>query len=616
MATPTNPALDPRLRRMTRAVQEPQRRANELRGAGLTNALRETEPETLVTDVLVLVGGEPPVDAVPGTRWTPVGGGVYAVEVPVAELESLAALPQVQYVEASRRLTSDLVTSVPATGADRLHRPDGATPGLTGVGVVVGIIDSWLDFTLDDFINAEGNTRVAYLWDQSLVPQDGEHAPAEFGIGVEYDATAIATALKADDPFSVVRHRMEPATHGTHVAGIAVGNGRSHDATFPAGRYIGTAPEATIVFVRPDTRDQPGVSLTHTARVAMAVRYIYARAAQLGLPCVINMSLSQSGGGHDGQSLVERVIDFHLEERPGRSFVHAAANRQTERIHASGTLTTGAVRILHWQVNGGDGGTPDPTANELEIWCSPRDDVRVRLIDPHGETTPAFEADERHEIPLGGGDTVTVETRRFSPLNGQTLLYVAVEPADGAPVTPGVWQLELSAVRARDGRFDAWIERDNTKHAQQSFFVGADYDPVMTLGTPSTTRLGVTVANYDHHTDRIAPSSSRGPTRDGRSKPDIAAPGTAIVSSCSLGGRPGEDGNPIPVRIEFSGTSMAAPHVTGIVALLLQRHPTLTAAQIRAVLPASASPAPGVTGFDIAWGFGRIDAVAALALLG
>ena len=173
----------------------------------------------------------------------------------------------------------------------------------------------------------------------------------------------------------------------------------------------------------------------------------------------------------------------------------------------------------------------------------------------------------------------------------------------------------------RDGRFDAWIERDarrdNNNFADQSFFVGTDFVAERTLGTPATARRAISVANYLHRTEAPEDSSSRGPTRDGRPKPEVAAPGTMIRSSCAGGGRenPNKPGTHFPMRIPMTGTSMAAPHVTGIVAQLLQRRPDLRADQLRKILIASARPVTGQTGFDIAWGFGRVDAEAAVALL-
>jgi subtilisin family serine protease len=182
-----------------------------------------------------------------------------------------------------------------------------------------------------------------------------------------------------------------------------------------------------------------------------------------------------------------------------------------------------------------------------------------------------------------------------------------------------VWKVALTAVESSDGRFDAWIERDardqRNNFADQSFFVGADFDGEMTLGTPATTRRGICVANYNHVTVAISDSSSRGRTRDGRDKPEVSAPGTNILSSNALGGRRGAGGQPNPMRVAKSGTSMSAPHVAGTVALLLQKKPDLSSAQLLKVLIAAANPPAGHQPFDLAFGFGRLDAEQASRLL-
>ncbi|WP_210479396.1 S8 family peptidase [Naasia sp. SYSU D00948] len=624
MVRQLNPALDPRLRRLVLA-QEDTARLENVTAQEIPvrdGAVAAERPPS--TRVLVRASGQAPAEGAPGSSWTRIAEGIYAVDVPISELQTLADDPQVQFVEAARLMAPELITSVPATRAEMLHVAAPPRPALTGRGIIVGIIDFGLDFTLDDFINPDGTTRVAFLWDQSLTPQAGEAPPAGFFRGVEYDAAAIDMALSDPDPFSVVRHRPDPASHGTHVAGTAAGSGRSGDAAFPAGDYVGVAPEATIVFVQPDTSGDPG-SFTDSVAVAEAISYIYSKAADLGLPCVINMSLGQNGGSHDGESVVEQAVD-RLLEVPGRAFVHAAGNEHVWRGHASGLLATGDIRTLQWRTGGGitlPGGTqppgPDRTRNDLEIWYSPRDELHVRLTDPAGESTAVVAPGQTEVHDFPGGNSAFIDSERFSPLNGDARIFIAVDRGTALRVAAGVWQVEITAVRARSGRFDAWIERDArdraNNFADQSFFVGTDFDPVMTLGTPATTRQGIAVANFSHVTVAPSASSSRGRTRDGRDKPEVAAPGTNILSSCALGGRADGAGGVHPMRTTMSGTSMAAPHVAGIIALLLEMDPTLSAAQLRKAVLASADPPVGVLPFDPAWGYGRVDAVEAARLL-
>jgi subtilisin family serine protease len=610
------PELDPRLRRMLHAAGAPGAPPD---ADGVTAAGPPLRGHTKV--LVELSGDEPPRTS--DQRWARVADGFWSVELATDAVATLADSPAVRFVEGPRPFAPTLVGSVPATRADAVHAM--APAGRTGAGVVVGIIDFGLDVTLDDFRRPDGSTRVAYLWDQGLEPSPGERSPTAFGYGTEYDAAAIDAALATDDPFAVVRHAPEPASHGTHVCGIAAGNGRTPDAT-RTGRHVGTAPEATIVFVQPAA--EVATTFTDSAHVADAVAYVFARADELGMPCVVNMSLGQNGGSHDGESIVERAID-RLLEQPGRAMTVAAGNEHVWRGHAAGTLAPGGSCALRWAVGGGlplpgggraGRGAGDVTPNEVEVWYSPLDALAVVVRDPAGEATPELLPGATEVHTFADGTQAFVDSERFSRLNGESRIYVEVAPAPGRALLSGEWRIELRALEVRDGRFDAWIERDvrrpDNAFADQSFFAGSDFDPVRTLGTPATARRAVAVANYDHRTTTPHESSSRGPTRDGRAKPEVAAPGTDVVSSSAFGGRRMPDGTLVPARVAMTGTSMAAPHVAGVVALLLQEVPTLEATQVARLLQAAADPPPGATlPFDPAWGSGRVDARRAVELL-
>lgn len=553
-------------------------------------------------------------------------GDFYSVDAPTDALVALGEDTSVEYVEKGTPMSIDMITSVPETRADRVRRGGPSAQGLDGTGVVVGIIDFGFDYTLDDFRNADGTTRLAFLWDQDLSPITGETSPTDFGHGVEYDRAAIDAALGQADPFDHVRHRPDPSSHGTHVAGTACGNGRSGDAAFPAGHYPGVATNATIVFVQPRT-EQSAETFTDSIRVVEAITYIFRKADALGLPCVINMSLGQNGGSHDGESNVERAID-RLLERTGRAFVVAAGNEHIWREHAAGVIQDGGSRTLRWKVGGGlqlpGGGSLPPgagdfTSNSMEIWHSSRDSLRVRLTSPAGDRTNWVDPDAADFLTTSAGTSVFVQSTRFTVLNGDSRVYLDMRPATGSTIETGVWEVEIEGMAIADGRIDAWIERDarrqNNNFADQSFFLGADYEPTRTLGTPATGRRSIAVANYNHQTETPNDSSGRGPTRDSRHKPEVSAPGTNIMSSNAMGGRQAPDGSTYPMRVSKSGTSMAAPHVAGIVAQLLQHDGNLSAVQLRSILIASARPPTGVTVFDEAWGFGKVDAEAAVALI-
>lgn len=632
--------LDPKLRRIIRSQQDPIAVRRDLEAAvtrtpDLTRNNDGTFPEVVLEKTsifkrcLVTHHWDKIPEPYQRLSWFHLVSDIYTVDVPVPLLESLGKEPGVDFIEAGRSFSPMLDTSVAETRASILHSD---TPSFTGKGVIVGIIDSGLDYWMDDFRKADGSTRIAFLWDQSLEPEAGEHSPQGFSYGVEYDAAAINNALNGTGN---VRHEFSEASHGTHVAGIAAGNGRSTDSNFPAGQYIGTAPESTIIHVTPDSSDQDS-TFTDSTNVADAIAYIFRKADELDMPCVINMSLGQNGGSHDGESVVERVIDQFLQI-PGRAFVSAAGNEHIWRGHASGTLQTGGQRILRWKAGGRIpwlNGMPLPTPefgdfspNEMEIWFSSRDSLRVRVHSPSGEMTRWFSSGENDIINFGNGNSVFIDVERFTLLNGDGRIYIEVEP-NLQLVEEGEWLVEMEGHQILDGRFDAFIERDYRLHvlrlsngqevrnffADQSFFVGSDFDPTITLGTPATSRRGIAVANYDHVLQAPNNSSSRGPTRDGRHKPEIAAPGTNIVAANAKGGR-SDNGNILPMRVSKTGTSMSAPHVAGIVALLFEHSPDLTSSQIQKLLVASARSVTGSNQFEPAWGYGAVDAVAAFELL-
>jgi len=488
--------LDPRLRRL-QTTQDDIDLMEMAAGRGeITTSESGYEPSTLSKRVLIELTTEASAEALKGLDPVRVTETIYTANVPLTRLAALNDLPSVQAVEAGRRWYPMLDSSVPETGAHHVHAGLGGTAGREGSGVVVGIIDYGMDFTLDDFRDEQGKTRIAYLWDQWLDPIAGENAPNGFNYGTEYDRAQIDAALSAADPFAVVRHKPEAASHGTHVAGTAVGNGRSFDAAYPAGHHVGTAPKATIIFVQPNSSDQSS-TFTDSSNVADAVAYVMEKADTLGMPCVINMSLGQSGGSHDGESIVERAIDRMLE-KSGRAFVSAAGNEHIWRGHAAGTITTGNSRDLRWKIGGGmpipgggmTGTGQDFTESEMEIWYSSHDRFRVTLTAPDGTRFGPVEPEGF--ISQSG---VYIDSERYAALNGQARIYIELSPpSQFQPITSGEWIVTLDALEGENGAFDAWIERtrrdSGNNYADQSFFMGNDFEPTHTLGTPASRNRG------------------------------------------------------------------------------------------------------------------------------
>ena len=236
-------------------------------------------------------------------------GPVVTAWVPLSGLRTLAEQPGVEYIEASSLLYPELDSSVPATRADLVH---GGSYNLRGQGVLVTVFDTGLDYTHDDFRNPDGTTRVLYMWDQTV----SGTPPSGFSYGAEWTKSDIDAELGVSPPGVV--NEQDSNGHGTHVAGIAAGNGRATGNSQPADTYVGMAPEADILIVKGGNDSFP------TSNVIDGIAWAMARADQLGQPIVINLSLGGHSGAHDGTRAHELAITAAVGQ--GKVIVVSAGN--------------------------------------------------------------------------------------------------------------------------------------------------------------------------------------------------------------------------------------------------------------------------------------------------
>lgn len=518
---------------------------------------------------------------VPEVRLVARFGLIATCRLPLGAIASVREHPNVASLKAPRGLgpepenpaagsapDSPAARQLPAPlPADR-RRPAGLE--LTGAGVVVGAVDWGMDVAHPDFRAADGSTRLLALWDQ----RDGSDEPPDpYGYGVVHTRERIDQALGSGRPYDELGYH--PAisdrgngSHGTHVLDIAAGNGR-------AGGPCGVAPESDLVFVHMADRNTGGeATLGDSVRLLEAVDFI-ARVAGTR-PWVLNLSVGRCGGQHDGTTLVELALDELLAAAPGRFIVQSTGNYYRARTHASGTLRPGERRVLTFDV-----APKDLTPNELEIWYPGDDELAVR-VDPPGARGPVVPLGDQSDLVVTGRPAGRVYHRAQDPNNGDNHVDAFLLPHAGR------WRVTLEARRIHSGRFHAWLERDDVCPPCQARFVTAD--TACTTGTIANGHLPLVVGAYDAHSpDRpAAVFSSAGPTRDGRGKPDLAAPGVRVLAARST--RAGaQDGAGELVR--KSGTSMATPHVTGAIALCLQADPGLTVREIRALVLDTARPA-------------------------
>lgn len=531
------------------------------------------------------------------------GGGaddaIVTARIPVKRIEAVRRQPFVLSLKASQPVKPALAATVADMKLAPAHMPP-ASDAKGGAGVVVGIVDFGCDFTHSNLRKKDGSTRIEAIWDQA-----GGFSPGgEVKYGRLHRQGEIDAALKQANPYKALGYRslqqasdFTTGTHGTHVTDIAAGNGRGSGTP-------GCAPEASIIFVEasandiawhgPDTVLQ---SFGDSVQMLEAVAFIFEQAGER--PCVVNLSLGTNGGPHDGSTLLEQGIDRLIRAKPNRSVVIAASNAQADRIHTDGTIAAGSSFDVLWDT------LYSAAGQEAEVWMPGASRVAVEVIAPDGTSLGVAEPGTNMAIGNPGKVSVFVGNRVDDPGNHDNVIGIFIAGTVGG----GQWRLRLIDRAATDTPFHAWVERDD--NAQTSFAQATDH---FALGSISCGFETISVGSYDAHkpSRTLSYFSSHGPTRDGRSKPEVSAPGHAVMAARSA------TRNGV---VAMSGTSMAAPAVTGLVALILAEATRLkiklTSAQLRDVVIKGAILAPPFMAagtWHPGYGHGRATS-ASLALL-
>jgi subtilisin family serine protease len=507
--------------------------------------------------------------------------------------------------------------------------------------VLIGIIDvQGFDFAHPDFLDREGKTRFVRIWDQggharpSPNAQDPDHYDEEFNYGAEFRQEhlnrAIASSTKIGVPPQDIERQsqMNERSHGTHVASIAAGNRGVCPNAYIAGVLISLTSD--------DVARRS--SFYDSTRVAHAVDYLFKLADELSekekrpVPVSLNISLGTNGHAHDASSAISRWIEAALAV-PGRSVSVAAGNAGQEvaafegdlgfilgRIHTSGRVPARDLNTdIEWVIVGN--GIADLSENELEVWYSPQDRFAVSIRPPGmGWIGPISPREFIENMQLKDGSFVSVYNELYHPANGSNYISIYLSPfftAQGAVgIRAGQWLVRLHGIEVRDGSYHGWIERDDPRELGRigdrrawrfpSFFSDRSNIDNSSVSSLACGQRIISVANLDDAAERINITSSQGPTRDGRFKPDVAAPGTNIVAAKGFAGA--DD-----LWVSMSGTSMASPYVAGVVGLMFAVEPRLTAAQVEGIVQRTARPLPGGT-FNWAndAGYGRISPAACL----
>lgn len=522
------------------------------------------------------------------------------VTVAQPDIPLLSQLAEIEYIEKPKRLFFQVENGKRVSCISNVQQ---APFSLRGKGVLVGIVDSGIDYTLDEFRDVQGNTRIAALWDQSVAG----NPPSGYDLGTEYTREEIDRALRAES--FAERQRIVPSRdvsgHGTAVAGIAAGT-------------TGVAPESELLVVKMGNPRSDG--FPRTTELMLGVDYIIRKAQEMRMPVAVNISFGNTYGSHDGTSLLERYLD-DISNYWKSVICVGSGNEGTTAGHTAGILTMGAEQEIQLGVQ-----SNEPTVN-VQLWKSYVDEFDISIVSPSGvRVGPIRETLGSQRFVLGQTE-ILLYYGEPAPYSVRQEIYLDFLPRQSY-IDAGIWRIVLSPGRIVSGEYQMWLPVQSALNVGTAFLFPVSN---LTLTIPSTAFRVVTVGAYDALTFSYADFSGRGaygispatgasggggssaaPGTAGNAgssvgsgiqmqnvagqispmmaKPDLVAPGVNVTTAAAGGG-----------YTQVSGTSFAAPFVTGSAALLMQwgivdgNDPYLYGEKVKAYLRRGARPLPGFT---------------------
>ena len=532
------------------------------------------DPEEKTWELIVRHNGSLEALRNEGIRVDELAAGYAVLVVPESRIDQVSAMEQIVYIEKPKRLffasnmaraASCLSTIQTSSGSGTGGVGAGAgvisglESGLTGRGVLVAVIDSGIDYFHSDFRNPDGTTRIGLLADQD---RDRIYTREEINAALETGSRSSALELVPST---------DPSGHGTAVAAIAAGNGREGN-----GVYRGVAYESELMVVKLGTPLTD--SFPRTTQLMKALDLVVRRARDMNRPLAVNISFGNTYGSHDGTSLLETFIN-DISNIGRNVIVAGTGNEGTGAGHRAGSLVMGQEENAQLSI------APYETGMGVQLWKSYVDQFSIRLVTPSGEVIGPIDSRLGPQTLRYGGTRILIYYGKPSPFSRAQEVYFDFLPVRDY-LDSGIWTFRLTPERIVTGRYDMWLPSRGILNPSTRFLRPV---PETTLTIPSTAANVISVGAYDDSYRAYADFSGRGFTRQtGQVKPDLAAPGVDIVTARRGGGYEA-----------VTGTSFAAPFVTGSAALLMQwgilqgNDPFLYGEKVKAYFTRGARHLPG-----------------------
>ena len=506
-----------------------------------------------------------------GGEFEDLGFNFAIIKIKAEKIYELAESEEIQYIEFPKSLYASDFKSNRASCVPQVI----STYNLSGKGVLVGFIDSGIDYTHPAFLDKDGMTRIEYIYDLSSG-------------GRVYDKELINKAIKSDNPYDIVPE-IDVTGHGTHVAGVACGGGNIPN------QYKGVAQEASIVMVK-GARGRWVLS----SQILRGIRFLLDKSKELNMPLVINISLSTNDGAHDGTSLLEQYIRI-VGNFEKVTIVVAAGNEGDAGHHASGPLEGIQSRSINI--------ASDESQLVINIYKPILPDISVKLIGAGGESSESIKLKEGYFNGNIGRDRYDIYVSGPKPFQLNSEIQIIISSISSEYILSGEWTIEIETLNEYNGQFSMWIPISEGLNPETKFLQS---NRLNTLGIPATVDNIIAVGSYDPISNDLSDFSGVGKGGQGVTvRPDLVAPGEDIAGPVPGGGYDMK-----------TGTSMAAPQVSGICALFFewgvvkQNDPYLFGQRLKYFLVKGATrnrvdvdyPSP-------MWGYGTICAYDSFVLL-